>query len=150
MIPKMHEWSPQDFVAGELCLEFTNTVGDHTKTRDLEWLTDWEALLEWTVATGALKATEAQELRKIARRDPAIAGRSLQSVLNFRNVLFRILSAIAAGRVPVEEDLERLEIGVLSALRSAHLTQQNRTFGWVIRPSETSMKTPLARIALSA
>jgi predicted RNA-binding Zn ribbon-like protein len=150
MIPKMHEWSPQDFVAGELCLEFTNTVGDHTKARDVEWLTDWEALLEWTVATSALKATEAQDLRKIARRDPAAAGRSLQSMLNFRNVLFRVMSALAAGRAPVQEDLERLEIVVLGALRSAHLTQQNRTFGWAIRPTETSMKTPSARIALSA
>jgi predicted RNA-binding Zn ribbon-like protein len=150
MIPKMHEWSPQDFVAGELCLEFTNTVGDHTKTRDVEWLTGWEALREWMVATSALKATEAQELRKIARRDPAAAGRTLQSMLNFRNVLFRVLSALAAGRAPVQEDLERLEIAILGALRSAHLTQKNRSYSWAIRPSKTSMKTPLARIALSA
>src|ERR1700730_2100037 len=149
MTPKMHEWSPQDFVAGELCLEFTNTVGDHSKTRDVERLTDWEALLKWAVAAGALDATEAQALRKISRRDPAAAGRSLQGLLNFRNVLFRMLSALAAGRTPVREDLEGVEIAVLGALRAAHLTQQNQTFGWAIRSSETSIKTPMARIALS-
>ena len=149
MTPKMHEWSPRHFVAGELCLEFTNTVGDHSKTRDVEWLTDWEALLEWAVAAGALDVTESHVLRKIGRRDPGAAGRSLQSLLNFRNILFRILSALAAGRMPVREDLEGVEIAVLGALRAAHLTQQNQTFGWVIRSSETSMKTPMARIVLS-
>lgn len=149
MIPQPYEWSPQDFVAGELCLEFTNTVGDHSKTRDVERLTDWDALLRWGEAAGALNATEAQELRKIGGRDPAAARRSLQSLLNFRNVLFRVLSAVAAGHAPVREDLEAVEIAVLGALRSAHLTRQNQTFEWAIRRSESSMKTPLARIVLS-
>jgi predicted RNA-binding Zn ribbon-like protein len=130
-------------------LEFTNTVGDRSKTRDVEWLTDWEALLAWAVAAGALDATEAHALRKISRREPASARRSLQSLLNFRNVLFRILSALAAGLTPVREDLEGVKITVLGALRATHLTQQNHTFGWVVRSSETSMKTPMARIALS-
>jgi predicted RNA-binding Zn ribbon-like protein len=150
MIPQRYEWSPQDFVGGELCLEFTNTVGDHSKTRDVERLTDWDALLKWAVAAGALNATEAQALRKTGGRDSAAARRSLQSLLQFRNLLFRVLSALAAGRAPVREDLEGVEIAVLGALRSAHLIQQNQTFEWAISHSESPMKTPLARIALSA
>jgi predicted RNA-binding Zn ribbon-like protein len=150
MSPKVHEWSPEDFVAGELCLEFTNTVGDHSKTRVVEWLTDWDALLEWAVAAGAVDATEAHELRKIGRRDPAAAGQYFQSLLKFRNLLFRVLSTLAAARVPVRDDLEGIESVVLSSLRAAHLTQQDGTFCWVVRPSETSMSTALARIALSA
>jgi predicted RNA-binding Zn ribbon-like protein len=145
-----HEWSPQDFVAGELCLEFTNTVGDHSKTRVVEWLTDWDALLDWARAAGALDAAEAQELRKTGRRDPAAAARSLQSLLKFRSVSFRILSALAAGQAPIRDDLERVENIVRNALGAAQLAQQDRTFRWIIRPSETSMSTPLARIALSA
>jgi predicted RNA-binding Zn ribbon-like protein len=149
MIPQRYEWSPQDFVGGELCLEFTNTVGDHSKTRDVERLTDWDAVLEWAVAGGALNATEAQELRRIGARDSAAARRSLQSLLHFRNALFRVLSALAAGQRPVREDLEAVEIAVLGALRSAHLIQESQTFEWAIRQSESPMKTPLARIALS-
>jgi predicted RNA-binding Zn ribbon-like protein len=150
MIPQPQEWSAQDLVAGELCLEFTNTVGDHSKTRDVERLTDWDALLRWAVAAGAVNATEAQELRKIGGRDSAAAKRSLQGLLHFRNVLFRVLSALAAGHRPVREDFERVEITVLEALRSAHLIPQNQTFEWAIRQSESPMKTLLARIALSA
>jgi predicted RNA-binding Zn ribbon-like protein len=149
MIPQRYEWSAQDFVAGELCLEFTNTVGDLSKTRDIERLTDWDALLNWAEAAGALNAGEAGELRKIGGCDPAAARRCLQSLLNFRNILFRLLSAVAAGHAPVWEDLEGVEVAILGALRCAHLTQQNQTFEWAIRQSESSMKTPLARIALS-
>jgi predicted RNA-binding Zn ribbon-like protein len=149
MLPERYEWSPQDFVGGELCLEFTNTVGDHSKTRDLERLTDWDAVLDWAVAAGALNAAEAQELRKIGGSDSAAARRALQGLLHFRNVLFRVLSALAAGRAPVRKDLEGVEIAVLGALRSAHLMKQNRTFEWVVNQSESPMKTPLARIALS-
>jgi predicted RNA-binding Zn ribbon-like protein len=150
MTSQSYEWSPQDFVAGELCLEFTNTVGDHFKTRDVERLTGWDALLQWAVPAGALDAAEAQEMRKMGGRDPATARRCLQSLLNFRNVLFRVLSALAAGHAPVREDLESIEIAVFGALRSARLTQQNQGFVWTIHQTESSLKTPLARIALSA
>lgn len=150
MISQRYEWSAQDFIAGQLCLEFTNTVGDHSKTRDVERLTDWDALLNWASAAGALNAGEKGELRKIGSRDPAAASRSLHSLLNFRDMLFRIFSALAAGHAPVPQDLEGVEVAILGALRCAHLTQQNKNFAWVISQSEPSMKTPLARIALSA
>src|SRR5260370_33132322 len=139
MIAQRYEWSPQDFVGGELCLEFTNTVGDHSKTRYVERLTDWDAVLDWAVAAGALNATEAQELRKVGARDPAAARRSLQGLLHFRNVLFRVLSALAAGHRPAREDLDGVEIAILGALRSAHLIQQNQTFEWAIRHGESPM-----------
>src|SRR3981081_3290956 len=112
MLPERYEWSPQDFVGGELCLEFTNTVGDHSKTRDLERLTDWDAVLDWAVAAGAPDAAEAHDLRRVGARDPAAARRSLQGLLHFRNVLFRVLSALAAGRRPTREDLDGVEMAV--------------------------------------
>ena len=148
-MPKIHEWSPFDFVAGELCLEFTNTVGDHTKARVVEWLVDWDSVLEWAASAGVVSAAEAHELRRIGRRDLAAARRCHHSLLKFRDVLFRVLSTLAAGRVPVRDDLERIEGVVLSSLRAAHLTQQDGAFFWAVRPSETSMSTPQARIALS-
>src|SRR3954470_2210177 len=108
MIPQRHEWTPEDFVAGALCLELTNTVGDHSKTRELERLTDWDTLLEWAVAAKVLRGTEAQELRKVGGRHPSGAQRALQTLLKFRNVLFRTFSALAADRVPVRDDVDKV------------------------------------------
>jgi predicted RNA-binding Zn ribbon-like protein len=149
MVAQRYEWSAQDFIGGELCLEFTNTVGDHSKTRVIERLTDWNAVLRWALAAGALDAAEVQELDELGQRNPAVARRSLQNLLHFRNVLFRVLSALAAGQSPAREDLEGVELAVRGALSSAHLIQQNQSFEWVVRRDESQMKTALARIALS-
>jgi predicted RNA-binding Zn ribbon-like protein len=150
MNPQRHEWTPQDFVAGELCLEFTNTVGDYSKTRDVERLTDWAALVDWAAAAGAVETTEAEVLRKIGRREPAAARRSLQALLNFRKLLFSVLSALAAGETLVQEDLDEVETIVRNALSAAHLKKKNQTFGWAVPSREISINTPLVRIALSA
>jgi predicted RNA-binding Zn ribbon-like protein len=150
MTPQMHEWSPQDFIAGELCLEFTNTVGDHRKTREINWLTDWNALLRWAVAASALQASEAEALRKIGRRDRATVGRCLQELLDLRDVLYRVLAALAARREPAPADFKRLEVSVFAALSAAKLTPRNEAYAWAVSQTDASMMTPLARIALSA
>jgi hypothetical protein len=74
-----HEWLRQDFLAANLCLEFANTVGDHSKTRAAEWLPGRDAL----------DAADALELLKISKRDPTAAARSVQSLLKFRDLLMR-------------------------------------------------------------
>jgi predicted RNA-binding Zn ribbon-like protein len=146
----MHEWSAQEFIAGELCLEFTNTVGDHTKTREIEWLTDWDALLRWAEAVAALEPIEVARLRKIGRRDPATARRCLQDLLELREVLYPVMSALAKRQVPPQADFERLQKIVLDVVSTAHLRPRNRSFAWAVRQADTTAKTPLARIALSA
>ena len=150
MISPRHEWTTEDFVAGMLCLELTNTVGDHSKTRDVERLSDWETLLKWTVASGVLRVAEAQELRKIGSGDPASAQRALQNLIKFREVLFRTASVLAADKVPMREDLDKVEATILSAVRSAHLVRQGERFEWTIGPIDSPLNLPLFRVALSA
>src|SRR5690349_17367234 len=150
MIPQHHEWVVEDFIAGTLCLELTNTVGDHSKTRELERLTDWGALLEWAVAAKVLGRTEGQELRKVGGRDPSGAQRALQTLLKFREALFRTISAFAADRVPVQDDFERVEATILSAVRSAHLVRRGEGFEWSIGSLDGPLNLPLFRLALSA
>jgi predicted RNA-binding Zn ribbon-like protein len=150
MIPQQREWSAEDFVAGTLCLELTNTVGDHSKAREVERLTDWDALLEWAVAAKVLRGTEGQELRKLGGRDPSGAQRALQALLKFREALFRVISALAADRVPVQDDFDRVEVTILSAVRCAHLARRGEGFAWSIGSLDAPLNLPLFRLALSA
>jgi predicted RNA-binding Zn ribbon-like protein len=128
MIPQRYEWTTDDFVAGALCLELANTVGDHSKTRDVERLTDWDTLLKWAVAAKVLRVAEARELRKAGDHDPSSAQQALQALLKFREVLFKIVSALAA----------------------AHLVRQGEGFDWTIGSIDAPLKMPLFRVALSA
>jgi predicted RNA-binding Zn ribbon-like protein len=150
MIQQRNEWTTEDFVSGALCLELTNTVGDHSKTRNVERLTDWDTSLKWAVAAKVLRGTEAQELRKVGGRNPSSAQRALQTLLNFREVLFRTFSALAAGRVPVQDDLDKVEATILGAVRSAHLVRQGEGFEWTIDSIDAPLNMPLFRVALSA
>jgi predicted RNA-binding Zn ribbon-like protein len=150
MSPTVHEWSREDFVAGELCLEFTNTVGDHTKTRSVEWLPDYRALAQWGVMVGVLEAAEAQEFRKLAARDATLERRSLRRLLVLRERLFRVLSSLAAGRPPDSKDLREVRVSVLAAYRASRLMQQDHHFEWTVPAIGTPMKSLTSRIALSA
>jgi predicted RNA-binding Zn ribbon-like protein len=150
MIPQRHEWTTEDMVAGALCLELTNTVGDHSKTRDIERLLDWDALLEWGTVAGAHGRAETQALRKVGGRDPSSAQRALQAMLKFREAFFRTVSALAADRAPGQDDLYKVEATILIAVRSAHLVRQGEGFEWSIGPIDAPLNLPLFRIALSA
>ena len=150
MIPQRYEWTTDDFVAGALCLELANTVGDHSKTRDVERLTDWDTLLKWAVAAKVLRVAEARELREAGDHDPSSAQQALQALLKFREVLFKIVSALAADRAPVQDDLDKVEATILGAVRSAHLVRQGEGFDWTIGSIDAPLKMPLFRVALSA
>ena len=150
MLPQRHEWTAAEMVAGAPCLEFANTVGDLSKTRDVERLTDWEALLQWGELAGILGAGESVALRKAGGRDPSGAQRTVLSLRRFREVFFRTASALAANRAPAQYDLDQLETTIQGAIRSAHLVRQGAGFDWSIGPMDTPFHLPLFRIALSA
>ena len=149
MRTKRYRFTPEDFVAGELCLEFTNTVGDLGKTRDLERLTDWQAYLDWALAAGALNPREARDLKRLGTRQSAQSRNALRTGLEFRATLHRALSATARGRAPPQADFDLIETNIVKAVSSAHLRPVNGAYVWTSSQDEASPATPLTRIALS-
>ena len=144
-----YRWTAEDFVAGELCLEFTNTVGDLGKTRELERLIDWETYLDWALAVGALTPEEARDLRRSGIRHSAQTRNSLRTALEFRATLYRTLSAMAAERVPIGADFDLVEMGIVKAVATAHLLRVNGFYVWSASHHEAAPTTPLTRIVLS-
>jgi len=149
MRAERYRWTPEDFVAGELCLEFTNTVGDLGKTRDLERLTDWEAYLDWALAVGALGEREARDLTSPVTRHSAQSRNALRTALAFRATLYRALSALAAGRAPLQADFDVIETGIVKAVAAANLRPVNGAYVWTTVQDEPAPTTPLTRIVLS-
>lgn len=145
-----HEWTSADRVGGVVCLDLVNTVGDHAKTRDVERLPDWDALLRWGEWVGVFAAAELPALRKVGTRDPSGAQRTVHALHRFREVLYRVASALAAGRTPAPYDLDQLETAIQAALRSARLVRQERRFVWIIDAPDPPFHLPLFRVALSA
>ncbi len=149
MPTERYHWTPEDLVAGELCLEFTNTMGDLGKSREIERLTDWEAYLNWSLAAGALDAAEARELKKTGAGRSAQSRQALRVALELRATLYRALAALAAGRAPDRADFDWIELEIVKAVSSAHLRPSSGAYGWTASEDQTSPRTPITRILLS-
>jgi predicted RNA-binding Zn ribbon-like protein len=88
------------FVAGNLCLDFVNTVDPrHADDRD-DYLRDYGRLLDWSVAAGLIEPAERSDLDRRARADPLGADRVYQRALRLREALYRLLAPGSSDNGP--------------------------------------------------
>ncbi len=93
--------------AGHPALVFLNTVSDDGKSRTVDTFDTGEALLEQLRAGG------------LATQNDAPMGGQLRAILDLREAVYSVFSAIAAGRRPSREDGLMLETAIKSALADA-------------------------------
>lgn len=82
-----HIWSEHDFIAGDICLDFLNTVGDTGKTRLDNRLPDIQALREWAQYSGIADSAETLQ------PSPAECAKAI----SLRERLHRLFAGIARG-----------------------------------------------------
>lgn len=129
-------------VAGQLCLDFANTVeprggpGYVAGIDDREYLTGYDALLAWGVRAGALDEGDARRLLAAADRQPAAARAIIERAIALREAIYRVFWAVAhadAGNAPEPADLRLLERGHAEAAAHATLVRTGDRFGWTWR-----------------
>jgi predicted RNA-binding Zn ribbon-like protein len=76
---------------------------------------------------------------------PSDAATVFAEVIEFREVLYRLLHVVATGSAPAGEDLRRLNRGLTEAAARTHLELTPRSFGWCIdaKPTAASMLAPV-------
>ena len=143
-----HYWERLGFFGGHVFLDFLNTVNDIGKSRKLEAIESWDALLRWALATKVINQSEA---RSLERSYPGEVTRSeLTKLHSFREMAWQILSAIAADRDPRPETLSGLSREVRSAYAQAALTFENEGLSWNIMAAAPSVTLIRARLGLAA
>jgi predicted RNA-binding Zn ribbon-like protein len=86
------------FIAGDPALDFVNTV-DWTDAGQVdERLTDYEALVRWSVEAGLLSGSAGDRLRRAAAAHPREARAALAEAIRTRAILHEVFSAVAEGR----------------------------------------------------
>jgi predicted RNA-binding Zn ribbon-like protein len=78
-------------IGGAVCLDFVNTVDPRYVTDRIEYVPDYDALLEWSVDTGLLDRSSADRLGEIARHRPQMARAVHRRALALREALFELL-----------------------------------------------------------
>jgi predicted RNA-binding Zn ribbon-like protein len=138
-----------EFIGGEPCLDFTNTVGGDRRTTTTEHLHGYGELVAWARQGELLTPAQARALLLRAQREPAGAAEALRDALELREALFDIFFALSGGKRPAPERLEVLNRALAEALRHRRVVQSGRTFslGW---DGSDDLRRMLWPVALSA
>lgn len=137
--------------AGELCLDFINTLDNRpVPERRQELLVSYEELADWAAQAGAVNASLRRALIQQAELHPARAAAVLRRAIDFRETLYRIVQSILARRRLAEDDRHALNKMLGEALSHQQLraTRQGFELDWVQDPvTLEAILWPIARSA---
>ena len=110
-------------IAGELCLDFINTLDNRNVPERIEELVpSYGDLLEWAMQAGALSSRQGKLLLKESENHPKQAAAIRDQAANLRECLYRMFTALARGQKVAPDDLSILN-GYVSEAQS-HLELQ--------------------------
>ncbi len=117
-------------VGGRLCLDFANTVDWHARDHPEEWLTSYSDLVAWAAHAGALTDSEAESLLREAARQPREAASVLERAVALREAVYRVFSAVVAGRSPRDVDLATINEALTRATAYLEIVAAPDGFEW--------------------
>jgi predicted RNA-binding Zn ribbon-like protein len=143
-------WPATDLVGGAPFLDFANTVGGRTKSREADRLTSYPTLVGWARAAALVSPAEAEVLLAAAARDAGGAEQRLQDARAFRESLYRLLSRVAAGGEPAGPVLAKVSDVIAKAAAAARLAWTGDRFVWSASMRDVGLDLILCRVAVSA
>jgi predicted RNA-binding Zn ribbon-like protein len=147
----MNNPPPKKFrlIAGNLALDFCNTVGGKREKVSRERLESYEDLISWCEQAGLLDKDEADALRRKATTHPAEAKLVLQRAVALREAIYGIVFAVAHDRGTKKADLSCLNQELERALCCMQVVRREEGFEWKWACAG-SLGSPLGPIARSA
>ena len=138
------------FVGGELCLDFCNTVGGKRGATTREYLTSYQDLVSWAEQAGLVDKPQANALEQVAQDQPGEAARVLERALSLRESIYRVVHAVAAGKSPAAEDLKRLNAELAATIGRLQVAKRKAGFTWEWARDPAALDQPIGPIAHSA
>jgi predicted RNA-binding Zn ribbon-like protein len=140
-----------EFIAGNLCLDFTNTVNNRAGDQPEELLIDYSRLLRWAEEARVITSKTAESLRIAGQESPGRARSTLRDAIALRDALYDVFAAVARQRTAPETQLAVLNTAVHDAFEHAQIVYGNRQFTWEWVRAEHSLDSmlwPVARAAM--
>ena len=140
----------EDLIGGHPCLDFLNTAGGGTKSRDADRLVRFEVLADWSKLSGLTNARETASLLRLAKASPDLAKQALNEALACREDLHRVLSALSAGARPPEKSWKAVTAWMKQCLAASGLKGGPTGFKRSVDLQDGGLDTILLRIGLLA
>ena len=144
------EWTDSNFVAGDLCLDFSNTLSGRRQSRLKDRLVDYDALLDWLRAAQLLDKAERAALGRRAEAEGRGAARALRGAVGLRECIFTVFDAVSRGEKPDQSAIEALNrrYGKTVALREIEAIGPDYRWRWIA--AADPLQRALGGITLSA
>jgi predicted RNA-binding Zn ribbon-like protein len=140
-----------DLDTGRLCLDFANTLGDRTGPEPREErLHRYADLVAFGEQAGVLTGEAAALLLEMAEQRPDAAERTFADAIAFREVLYRVFSAVAADTTAAEDDLAAFNAAFAAAVTHARIVSEADGFRWEWPQDAEELDAMLWPIAWSA
>lgn len=139
------EW---DFDSGSIVLDFANTAEFHASDNRNEMINSYTDLVSWSEAGGIISHIEGKALLTRSQKESNLAAKVLVKALRFREMIYRIFSALASNEIPQQEDLIGFNKILAESLENIHITNDGEDFSWGWQnkgASLDSMLWPIAR-----
>jgi predicted RNA-binding Zn ribbon-like protein len=136
--------------AGELCLDFTNTVEWHASNHPEERLITYVDLVTWSGRAGLLTKIDSRRLLREAARRPRAAAATLKRAIRMREAIYRIAVGLVRKRPPASSDIAMLNRALASALPHLRLRRRGAELVWIWEGSEQALDRMLWPILRSA
>ncbi len=143
-------------LSGELCLAFANTAAKRRDDRyrrseppSAPGLDDYADLLAWSRRMGAVRAPDAQRLRRLAAERSTEADAAHAQASELRAGIGRIFTAIARQELPSPRELSILNAS-LAELPPRLVDPEADGYGWTFAGPDDAFECLLWPISLSA
>ncbi len=120
------------FLGGDPSVDFVNTVEDWLSEVPVDKLKSYGDLLDWSQQAGIVGSELVSSLWKAASECEQDSERVLRRARSFRQRLYRILAAVAAGDPPDAKDLDAITALARKAAAHSRLERGNGGFAWVL------------------
>jgi predicted RNA-binding Zn ribbon-like protein len=114
-----------EFVAGNLALDFANTVHHHSSSDPQDDLQTYEDLMDWIRQAGLHRGRRGRELK---RRKPAQEKLELERTMKLREAVYAIFSNRTRGQRVPHEALQRLNWHFKQAMTGTTLQSEGEQF----------------------
>ncbi|NUO60285.1 MAG: hypothetical protein HOV78_26770 [Hamadaea sp.] len=145
---RAHEFRSQDLVAGDVVLDFVNTVTARD-TEPIDWLDSYATLLTWA-RLAELPPAASPVLAAEAHAHPRRAARALADAKVLREALWGLFTALSEGSAPPPEAVARLTDSWRSAAAAVVLTDLAGRLEPTVTPETSGLAYPEHYVALRA
>ncbi len=138
------------FVGGELCLDFCNSVGGKRGRIAREYLNCYGDFVSWCAQARLISKAQAEALAQAAAHRPTEAAAVLARAVALREAIYRIFLALVERRKPLPADLTALNAELAGALGRLRVMPARQGFAWGWAQPDGGLDQVLGPIARSA